>query len=66
MAKYNGGTAVGKEKEMSYSFYVSAKGNKPQDMKKFSDTEQKRIYERLGRQLVENGMQGSLIQQPVG
>ena len=52
---------MAKQKEMTYSYYVSVQGSPPQDMSKMTEEERQEIFDKLARQFIENGLHGEVV-----
>lgn len=50
-----------KEKKMTFSYFVSVSGGEPENMEGQKDMESQEIWGRLGRQLIEKGVGGTII-----
>ena len=50
-----------KEKKMPSSYFVSVSGGEPENMEGQKDMESQEIWGRLGRQLIEKGVGGTII-----
>ena len=50
-----------KENKMSYSFHVSIERGEYRDLNELPDAERKEILQRIGKQFIENGLQGTVI-----
>lgn len=52
---------MGREKKMTYSFYVSIGGGEPINMDEMEEEEREEIKQKLCRQYIENGLGGKII-----
>lgn len=52
-----------KEKKMTYSFYVSFPGRESEIPEKIKKEDEKGFFSRLGKQLIEKGVKGKVIEQ---
>ena len=52
---------MGKNKQMTYGFYLSKAGGEPLDMSKMSKEERQEIFDKLGKQFIEKGLNGEII-----
>lgn len=52
---------MSKQQKMTFSFYVSAKGNPPEDISKMSEEKRNERLNKLGRQYIENGLHGKVV-----
>lgn len=52
-----------KEKKLTYSFYKSFPGREPEAAEKIKKEDEEEIFSRLGRQLIEKGIKGKVIEQ---
>lgn len=52
---------MGKEKKMTYSFYVSIGGKEPVNMDDLEEEEREEIRKKLCRQYIENGLGGEIV-----
>lgn len=52
---------MGKEKKMTFSFYVSVNGSPPEDTSKMSEEKRKETFDILGRQYIKNGLRGEVV-----
>ena len=52
---------MGKSKQMTDGFYVSIAGGEPLDMSKMSEEERQEIFDKLGKQFIEKGLNGEIV-----
>lgn len=52
---------MGRNQKMTYGFYVSIDGGEPLDMSKMSEEERKELFDKLGKQFIEKGLNGEIV-----
>ena len=52
---------MGRNQKMTYGFYVSIAGSEPLDMSKMSEEERQELFDKLGKQFIEKGLNGEVV-----